>query len=101
MHIHDLVYFIQHDALSGLFNMCKDTRWLRGIMPEWAHLLMGDTRHGSLQPYSVVAFRRYFGIHKPRYLGILVRMSLSQFRSALVLSYQKTLPESLSVLSVR
>jgi hypothetical protein len=24
-------------------------------MPEWARILMGDTRHGSLQPYSVVA----------------------------------------------
>jgi hypothetical protein len=30
MHIHDLVYFIQLDPLSGLFNMCKHTRWLRG-----------------------------------------------------------------------
>jgi hypothetical protein len=24
-------------------------------MPEGARILMGDTRHGSLQPYSVVA----------------------------------------------
>jgi hypothetical protein len=70
-------------------------------MPEGARILMGDTRQWESPTILCGCLRRYAGIHKPRYLGILGRMSLFPFRSALVLSYQKTLPEFLRVLSVR
>jgi hypothetical protein len=70
-------------------------------MPEGARILMGDTRQCESPTILCGCLRRYAGIHKPRYLGILGRMSLFPFRSALVLSYQKTLPEFLGVLSVR
>jgi hypothetical protein len=63
-------------------------------MPEGARILKGDTR-----PWESPTI--LCGCLKPRYLGRLGRMSLFPFRSALVLSYQKTLPEFLSVLPVR
>jgi hypothetical protein len=61
-------------------------------MPEGARILMGDTRQWESPTVMVMilcgCLRRYSGIHKPRYLGIL-GMSLFPFRSALVLSYTR------------
>jgi hypothetical protein len=68
-------------------------------MPEGSHILMGDTRHGKSPTILCGCLRRYSGIQKSRYLGIRGRMSIFPFRSVLV--YKKTLPELLSVLSVR
>jgi hypothetical protein len=70
-------------------------------MPEGARILMGDTRQWESPTILCGCLRRYSGIHKLRYLGILGRLSLFPFRSALVLTYQKTLPELLSVLPMR
>jgi hypothetical protein len=70
-------------------------------MPEGARILIGDTRQWESPTILCGCIGRYAGIHKPRYLGVLGRMPLFPFRSALVLSYQKTLPEFLSVLLVR
>jgi hypothetical protein len=99
MNMHELMDCILPYPLTESFD--KTPGGEGGVMPEGARILMGDTRQWESPTILCGCLRRYSGIHKPRHLGILGRMSLFPFRSALVLSYQKTVPELLSVLPVR
>jgi hypothetical protein len=46
-------------------------------MPEGSSILMGDTRQWESPTTLCGCLRRYSGIDKPTYLGILGRMSYS------------------------
>jgi hypothetical protein len=70
-----------------------------GIMPEGGRILTGDTRHGKSPTIPCGCLRRYSGIHKPevpRHTGTIVFLPIQVCSCS-----QKTLPEFLSVLSVR
>jgi hypothetical protein len=69
-------------------------------MPEWARILIGDTRHGSLQPYSVVALGGSLA-YISRGTSAYWDECLYSLSGLLLCSCcQKTFPEFLSVHSV-
>jgi hypothetical protein len=95
MHIHDLLYVILHDPLSGLF-VTEDTRVAFGAPCLRAHTLMGDTRHAKFPAIHYGCLRGYSCIHKSRCLGMLGWMPTFPFMSVLC---SKTLPKLFGVQS--